>query len=206
MNNLQEICPVQFPEYTGIDINMMPIIFGDSSSIPEELHGYIPILEECNLQWFTTAYLTITETIVEAGNSQRRPGIHTDRVRAGDWGGGWGGGYFENLPLEGIYIASTDGLTEIWDKQVTDVGLMGECNCLDPGITTKANTLYWMTDKTPHRNLPSPVSGRRQFVRLVADKVSFWFSKHSTPNPLGIKPNATVINADKFSASIFRGY
>ena len=44
--------------------------------------------------------------------------------------------------------------------------------------------------------------GYRQFFRLVTSKVSFWYRDHSTPNPLGVRPDPTItltVVGDKFS-------
>lgn len=92
------ISTVAFPKYQGdIKVNMMPIIFGDPSSIPAELHGYLPMIEKCTrLTPGKIAYLTIHESLVKAATTQRRPGIHTDGTSTMAWGGygggGWGGG------------------------------------------------------------------------------------------------------------------
>jgi len=37
-----------FPAPKGINVNMMPFIMGDRLSIPEELRGYWPIIEQCS--------------------------------------------------------------------------------------------------------------------------------------------------------------
>ncbi|KAJ3414515.1 guanine nucleotide exchange protein for ADP-robosylation factor [Chytridiales sp. JEL 0842] len=61
------------------------------------------------------------------------------------------------------------------------------------------NTLYWLTDVTPHESLPVKKRVYRQFFRLVTSKVSGWFEEHSTPNPLGIMPACPIIKGNKFN-------
>ena len=71
-----------FPKPTGIKINMMPIVMGQTASIPKEYHAYIPLLLACPIardDWNQVGYLTIHESMVEdEGVSQRRGGIHTE--------------------------------------------------------------------------------------------------------------------------------
>lgn len=106
---------VSFPKPKGININMMPFVFGDKSSLPKEYHGYLPLIEKANFAKGSVAYLTIHESVVEKGSTQRRPGLHTDGTNGelaeslegssldeqGSWGGGfhggaWGGGWQRN--------------------------------------------------------------------------------------------------------------
>jgi len=71
-----------------------------------------------------------------------------------------------------------------------------------PGEELEAGQLYWLTDRTPHESLPLSKGGYRQFFRLVTSKVSFWNRDHSTPNPLGVRPDPTItltVVGDKFS-------
>lgn len=72
---------ITWPEPTGININMMPFIYGDKSSLPEEYHGYWKIIQTC---WAVdevgkVCYLTIQESDVNAGETQRRPGLHIEK-------------------------------------------------------------------------------------------------------------------------------
>lgn len=39
----------RFPPSSGLDVNMMPFRMGDSSSLPEHLEAYWPLIEACNL-------------------------------------------------------------------------------------------------------------------------------------------------------------
>lgn len=177
---------------------MMPFIFGDVESLPLDLRGYLPLIQAANYGNGTTAYLTIHESDVQAGKCQRRPGIHTDGTSRIGWGGGGWGGSEEK---KGIYIASSDGQTRIWDQYTKEVDNMGQL--LDAPnsnyILCEANRLYWLTDRTPHEALASEQNTHRQFFRLVADEVGGWWEKHSTANPLGVKPNCTIVTESKFN-------
>ena len=76
------LCTVSFPPSRGLNVNMMPIVLGDSESVPEALRHYIPLLAACPInreEWGKIGYLTIHEsTVSEDGQSQRRPGIHAE--------------------------------------------------------------------------------------------------------------------------------
>ena len=78
-------CYKFFPKPSDININMMPFIMHDSfegSCLPEYLKGYWGLINECRLdrsQRNTVCYLTIQESWVEAGQAQRREGIHVER-------------------------------------------------------------------------------------------------------------------------------
>jgi hypothetical protein len=37
-----------------------------------------------------------------------------------------------------------------------------------------------------------------RYFRLVTNSVSAWYSRHSTPNPLGIQPDCPILDIDKF--------
>lgn len=194
-----------FPSYRRININMMPIIFGDEDSVPREYYSYLPFIEAAAFEKGTTAYLTIMESYVHRGDTQRRTGIHTDGTSTMSWGGGgWGGGTAPTKPKDpkkGIYMASSDGRCRIWDLITHEVDAHGKL-LRDPGgmfIVTKPETLYWLTDRTPHESLPALRSGYRQFFRLVADDIGVWWAKHNTPNPLGVKPNCRIEYSNKFA-------
>ena len=211
----RQISAVEFPDPTGIMINMMPFILGDEDSLPEEMHPYLDMIDACSgLEKGEKAYLTINVSDVKFGEYQRRPGIHTDGTSLipeedspspGDvfgegsrlsWGGGWGG----TSSSRGIYVASTDGRCRIWDMTTYDVDSHGGLFITPRGKSEELlpNHLYWMTDRTPHESLPSLKEQTRQFFRVVADEIGVWFSKHSTPSPFGILPNVPIVHTSKF--------
>ena len=86
---------VTFPPPTDININMMPFVMADSfeeCQLPDFLEPYWPFIEQCSsreaVKDYTMfhktsdkgkiCYLTVQESFVESGQSQRRPGLHVD--------------------------------------------------------------------------------------------------------------------------------
>ena len=84
---------VTFPTPQGININMMPFIMGRTFKeccLPEYLEPYWELIVACRLggnsflypkkhnELGKVGFLTIQESVVEEGSSQRRPGIHTE--------------------------------------------------------------------------------------------------------------------------------
>eukprot|EP01060_Flectonema_neradi_P025983 TRINITY_DN3482_c1_g2_i3.p1 TRINITY_DN3482_c1_g2~~TRINITY_DN3482_c1_g2_i3.p1 ORF type:complete len:264 (+),score=47.84 TRINITY_DN3482_c1_g2_i3:499-1290(+) len=69
---------------------MMPFVLGEISSLPEEYHQYWPMILQYGREISgegCVCYLTIQESLVQAGTSQRRPGLHIETP-----------GCVENLP------------------------------------------------------------------------------------------------------------
>jgi hypothetical protein len=226
---------VTFPEPTGIRVNMMPIKLRDGTTIPDFCRPYMGMIN--TVRWHQqlldpdhVAYLTIDESVVEPGDSQRRPGLHIERpgrivhggrvVREGEdgfrelaWGLGlWMSGK-QGYPVDGIYMASNVAKScAIYPLQITSPSnvvdehggvehmrhLLGEPQLLDQG------ELCWFTDTTPHESLPiagdAPV--HRSFFRIVVGRISVWYSKHNTPNPTGLAPDAPISDDDKWGAGL----
>ena len=200
----ERLSTVEFPEPRDLKVNMMPILLGDVGSIPEELRGYAPLIDTCIAPWRKERderellYLSVHESPVEEGTTQRRPGIHTEATIEFGWGNNpWGG----DLRHEGIYMASSDGHCRIWDTEVTDVDHHGSVLGTPTGSSEVMipNVLYWLTDKTPHEAMPTTDTHYRQWFRLVVGEVGVWWAKHNTPNPLGVLPDAPVRHDDKFA-------
>jgi len=201
MENIRNVANIEFPKYSGININMLPYIMGMAESIPIEYRDYLPIIEACNLpksEIGKVGFLTITESVVEAGKSQRRGGIHTEKHPSRNWGGGgWGG------REGGLYMASNvSDSCMVWDKYIDNPGPGGDCqhleNELGRAIVLESGELVWITDGTPHESLPLEIGTRRQFFRLVTSNVSVWYSQNSTENRLGVLPNCKIIDTNKF--------
>ena len=209
-----------FPSPKDININMMPFIMGsEEATIPKEYHGYIDLIKSCWLpesERGKVGYLTIQESLVSAGTTQRRCGLHTDRhlnldnehlkrglglYKHGEYDITWHWGGREG----GIYIASNVAQsTRVWNAFVEVPGPLGDCEhlreFLGEGESVDANELIWITDGTPHEALPADTDVYRQFFRLVTSDVDVWYDAHSTRNPLGTEPAARVVFEDKFSA------
>jgi len=214
--NLEHVGTVKFPTPEDININMMPFHPTIKTSLPVEYQHYWPMIQETGekSRW-GLAYLTITESFVGDGKSQRRPGIHTEAHPDGEWGGGWGGGRNRTPDghRTGIWMASNRALScRAWDTYVDDIGPGGDCEHLRTklfqsyAIDLRRNGLYWMTDHTPHEALPmySDDGNYRQFFRLVAGPVDVWYAKHSTLNRIMDTYHALeegrvkIIEGDKF--------
>lgn len=71
---------VKFPPPQDLNINMMPIMLNDLiNTLPKKLHGYIDVIRMCPAAYNgCVAYLTVHESLVKGGESQRRPGVHIE--------------------------------------------------------------------------------------------------------------------------------
>lgn len=205
----EKIGTVRFPKPTGINVNMMPFVMGNVDSISDELRPYWDMVEACGVEpdeIGKVGYLTVMESEVTPGLSQRRGGAHVERHPNNGWGGGgWGyGGRSGEGRVQGLYIASNmQETTGVWDAfvDIEDIGEGGNCEHLNFGeqMTLAANELIWLTDRTPHESLPLKEKGMRQFFRLVTSPIDVWFTQHSTPNPLVPLPERVMpIMEDKF--------
>lgn len=194
--NVNLVCPVEFPDPTGLNVNMLPILMGDWESVPAPCRRYVPLIERCRLRPGSTVYLSVSEGLVEAGETQRRPGIHTEATSGLGWGGG---GWGSTEPELGVYMASTDGACRVWDTQVMTDHPHGEVpRPASEWFDMEPSVLYWLTDRTPHEALPAACRHYRQWFRLVADAIDGWWYEHSTPNPL-VRPNAPILKGSKFA-------
>lgn len=189
----KQIDRIKFPKYSNARVNMMPFVFGDNESVPEFLRPYLPIINMCELETGSVSYLTIDESFVMKDSTQRRGGVHVEAPKLNAWGGGsWGG------ISKGIYMASNDGLTNIYNEIQEERNTHGGCIPITHPEKMLKDTLYWMTDKTPHEALPSEHDHYRQFIRIVSEDISVWYTKHNTPNPLGVMPTCPITETNKF--------
>mmetsp|Transcript_18155 Transcript_18155/g.49811 ORF Transcript_18155/g.49811 Transcript_18155/m.49811 type:complete len:349 (+) Transcript_18155:99-1145(+) len=211
---------VAFPPPQGININMMPFIPGKRASLPDEYSQYWPVIYSCEMRCADmdkVCYLTIMESYVEQGHSQRRPGLHVESPRVVLKEGGrcfdqlHGWGFSMGLAqVGGLYMGSNVTRScQIWDCKLTEaekvVGLLGDVEhlreTLGQGTYMNAGEIWWLTDTTPHESLPLEEGAYRQYFRLVTSSVGVWYAKHSTPNRLGVEPDPAVtkiVTHDKF--------
>jgi hypothetical protein len=217
---------IQFPDPADRNVNMMPFIFGDADSLPDNLRCYFDCIEQCPYlqeEVGKIGYLTVHESYVKANQAQRREGLHIespgvfcDDADAPAFTPGiehrWGQGVFfgPDRYEGGIYMASSvEDTSIVWDALVDKnakgiVDRHGGCEHLrrfiGEGTKLRANQLIWMTDCTPHEALPQEEEGRRQFFRVVSSNISHWFADHSTHNPkVPLPDNVTVIHGSKFT-------
>jgi hypothetical protein len=200
-------------------INMMPFIFGDHNTLPEECKRYKPqiniCISHCMSEHGNVCYLTIDERFVKAGDSHRRGGLHVDTIGLKNghgtyfsdpfqWGGAFGG----------LFIGSNiENSTMVYNYYISDdkiIGPLGSIEHLRSTLESKSNEsldrkiklekdqIAWITDRTPHESLPVEKDCFRQFFRIVTSDLTLWYSKHCTPSPFGILPGAKVVDFDKF--------
>jgi len=221
---------VQFPKPVGLYVNMMPFVIGQAASIPRDLRQYLPLLASCPIsrgEWGEIGYLTIDERPVDAGASQRRPGVHVESLLTSEAGWApmdympktlaWGQGQvlkkryrdegYECGHLEGgLFMATTvGGSCRVWNRRLDPLVFGQDLEPLRPflgeGYDVAANELVWITDQTPHESCVLPSASPRQFFRFVTSKVDVWYADHSTPNPLGVQvpDHVQVVHGDKFA-------
>ena len=106
----------------------------------------------------------------------------------------------------GIFIGSSVKNGYLWNCKVGQsvkdgidiIDKYGSCEHLeeflprDEKVEMEANTLYWITDRTPQEWLPLKEKTYCQFFKVVSDNVSLWFADHSTPNPYGVLPDPNI--------------
>eukprot|EP00930_Biecheleria_cincta_P026456 TRINITY_DN18646_c0_g3_i1.p1 TRINITY_DN18646_c0_g3~~TRINITY_DN18646_c0_g3_i1.p1 ORF type:complete len:399 (+),score=48.90 TRINITY_DN18646_c0_g3_i1:98-1198(+) len=212
----------EFPEPTDININMMPFIMGRKESLPVAYQQYWPMIKNCDLpktEIGKVGYLTIHESFVHAGHCQRRGGLHiespgtlsADSVYTKERYD-WGCGIVRNDESRvegGIYMASNvAGSCTLWNAIISDpqmaAGKLGDMehmrDLLGDGIDMKPDTIYWLTDATPHESLPVKEDCYRQFFRLVTSSLSAWYPEHCTANPLASPDPAVtkIVTGSKF--------
>jgi len=154
---------VSFPQPKGRNVNMMPFVLGDRTTLPEELHDYWPMIATCletlpDEELLRVGYLTVHESEVRAGASQRRGGLHTEgfvREACDASGGGdgrclhaphwhrWGlGRAMDHGRFEGgIFLASTlSDTTQLYNVRVppTLVGRGGDLDHLRPTLDVQS--------------------------------------------------------------------
>jgi len=217
---------IRFPPPNNRNVNMMPFVYGDNSSLPEELRCYQECIDACPILSSDIGkifYLTVHESYVNLETAQRREGLHIETPgsildenapafspgKEHEWGRGM---FFEPDHYEGgIYMASNvSNTSRIYDAIVDSnsmpgiVDAHGGCEHLrslfgHKGTNLEAGQLIWMTDRTPHEALPHQNPGYRQFFRIVTSETSHWFAKHSTPNPNVHPPgHVVIVRGDKF--------
>lgn len=197
---------VDFPEFSGTRIMMMPVIIGSLDGVPDNYAGLVNELFSMSENRFhgDIGYLTIDEKELKASETLRRAGLHVDGYyhgRCGAWGGGGGWGSVGNgmltvssTPHCKAYLGMIDGEPES----------EGECDHLDltgiQGEIFEANQVYWVDGACVHESMPVKEDTKRQFVRLSMPNNGPWFEGY-TENPTGIKPSAEIFGRRKFMNS-----
>jgi hypothetical protein len=224
---------VRFPEPSDIDINMMPFVMAKrfkETKLPDYLRTYWDqILAQCivSSEVGKIGYLTVHESYVEKGSTQRTPGIHTEspgvvmlkgitkgKLSTTTRHNAWGGGFATTQELKGgIYMASNvPNSCKVWNCKILPpddnspdvIGEHGDIEHLRAFLPSScevmdANIVYWLTDRTPHEALPLSEGTYRQFARVVTSQLTYWHEEHNTKNPLGVVPDPNITKIIKGS-------
>ena len=185
---------------------MMPFIQGDSSSLPDEYKSYAKIVDENYLEKGEIGYLTIDESYVNSGESQRgynskginrnvhiEVGRYENKNRWGGSGGGssWGGRN-QTLLNDDTMVLIANNISDtcrVWDTKelsYTDDGDLSEYIDRYPehtGMMLKSGEVAKISIFTPHECVSQKESGLRQFFRIVGKGVT-GREEYFTVNPL----------------------
>ena len=183
---------------------MMPFIQGDESSLPEIYKPYSEIIKNNFLEKGEIGFLTIHESFVEAGKSQRgynsrgiSRNVHIEVGRNNNvnhWGGGgssWGGK--EKTLLDDntmVLIANSISNTcRLWNTKEMRSTKDGDLSAyIDSypeytGSLMQTGELARISIFTPHECINQNHSGFRQFFRIVGKGVT-GREDYFTKNPL----------------------
>jgi len=193
---------IQFPELTGIKCNMMPFIQGDSSSLPEIYKPYSKIIKENYLQKGEVGFLTIHESFVDSGKSQRgynsvgiNRNVHIEvgrNEKINSWGGSsWGGKYNTLLDDDTMVLIanSVSDTCRVWDAKEMAYTKDGDLSAYidkypeETGVLLKSGEVAKISIFTPHECVNQYYSSQRQFFRIVGKGVK-GREDYFTINPL----------------------
>jgi hypothetical protein len=183
---------IKFPEFTGVKCNMMPFVQGDSKSLPEQFKPYSRIIKENFLEKGEIGFLTIDESFVEAGKSQRgynangiNRNVHIEVGRRknlnywGSGGGSWGGKPNTILDeatmvLIANSISNTCRFWDVMEKRHTIDGDLSDYISdypKDSGLLLQSGDVAKISIFTPHECVVQKQSSQRQFFRIVGKGV-----------------------------------
>lgn len=195
---------IKFPEFTGVKCNMMPFIQGDASSLPDVYKPYSKIINDNYLEKGEIGLLTIHESFVEGGKSQRgynsmgiNRNVHIEvgrHEKINSWGGSgssWGGKYKTLLDDETMVLIanSISDTCRVWDTKEMAYTKDGDLSAYidkypaETGILLKAGEVAKISIFTPHEAINQTQSGKRQFFRIVGKGVK-GREDYFTINPL----------------------
>lgn len=194
---------IQIPEYSNIRILMMPILLDDLGSIPGFLSNWTGFLDSligrspCKTG---TAYLTIDESQLKAGETHRRPGLHVDGWHDDSNAGGWGGGgWGSSVEGEGMVIVASHLGSRGYNQSFNgNPNKFGDCEHLRTQLTCSIpidfnpGIVFRLDGMTVHESTPVKEDCSRQFIRLSMPSKANWNSSN-TPNPLGILPEGDIV-------------
>jgi hypothetical protein len=195
---------IQFPEFTGVKCNMMPFIQGDSSSLPDIYKSYSEIVDKNYLEKGEIGFLTIDESHVDVGKSQRgynstgnNRNVHIEVGRNeknnhwGDGGGSTWGNSHKTLLKDDTMVLIANSISDtckVWSTEDRSYTQDGDLSMYinrypeNTGILMKAGEVARMSIFTPHECINQKYSGNRQFFRIVGKGVK-GREDHFTINP-----------------------
>lgn len=200
---------ILFPQFSGIKCHMMPFIQGDASSLPPEYKSYSDIVNNNFLEKGEIGFLTIDESFVKEGSSQRgynsagikrnvhiEVGSHKDKNHWGGGGSSWGNGYKTVLDKDTMVLIanSISDTCKIWDTKDMSFTEDGDLSAYidkypeNTGILLKEGELVKMSIFTPHECINQKHSGNRQFIRIVGKGV------HGREDYFTINPLVAAVN------------
>lgn len=210
---------IKLPEFSGIRVLMMPFKIEDiQTTIPFESWKFtlqeIMKVSPCKAG---TAYLTIDELSLKAGDTHRRPGLHVDgwKDESGNDGSWGGGGWGSSVDGEGmLLITNVLGSVGYQQKFLGTPNKFGDCEHLRVQIdrsylisnqpTKKINfepsVIYRLDGLTVHESIPVKEDCNRQFVRISMPSKANWNSSN-TPSPFGLLPDGPIVESrpDQFT-------
>lgn len=203
-SKFHKVGSIALPKFSGTRVMMLPIIIGDSESLPDFVAHYKSaagtLFGMSPAHAGQVGYLTIDEKIVQPSQTHRRAGMHVD----GGEGRGWGGGgrpWASNAT--GMLTVSSHPGCRAWAQEFSgEVGDEGSCGhlrdeLLSNGTVLGAGEVYWLDGMCVHESIPQPASVNRQFVRLSLPSEAPWFEGY-TENPLGVLPTGPILPRRKF--------
>lgn len=195
--------PIEFPEFTGTRIMMMPVELGDFRGVPKNYWHLVESLYSVIETRFygEIGYLTIDEQALMPQETLRRGGLHVDGYyhgRCGAWGGGGGWGSVGNGMLTISSTAHCKAYLGVFDGEPKAEGECDHLTLPNDGELFEAGHIYWVDGACVHESMPVTEDTERQFVRLSMPSNGPWFEGY-TKNPAGILPSNEILpRRDKF--------
>lgn len=193
---------IKFPKFSGLRCLMMPYIQGEPESVPNEYWPYFQTIKNVFIRKGTIGYLTIDESIVQAGKPHRgdraktNRALHTEAGRIPGkiycWGGGgWGKHHLVTLDrdVQILLANSLDDSCAVWETTHEDtsidgdIGYASEAYPYESASIMKAGEIRQIGILTPHESLPVKETANRQFLRIVGEGV-YGRESYFTTNPL----------------------
>jgi hypothetical protein len=165
---------VEFPPFSGLfasfvsDIRIVDEIPRiDESGLEKIPKGYIDIINKAlQLVKFSSPLPELQKISVDVREYDDNRKKYWNVVHVDESGGGYS---IEDDLYDGIFLANnmdnTCGLIPCLATDVSD-GYHPVYKCEEPIVYMRAKQLYWITDGTPHMELPF-IGDQRQFIRII---------------------------------------